>query len=251
MVDIGNSNIVMGWYQEERLVKKWRIQTRKEAGQDEYSFLFQGLIGQELLASCKAALIGSVVPELTWIVKSSLSELLGLEPIVISNELDLTMPLLIDNPAELGVDRLINSFAAFEKWQQASIVIDFGTATTFDCVSPKGEYLGGAIAPGLHISLQALVEKTSKLPHIELRPPEQVIGKNTLDAMRSGLLYGHAAFCDGMVEKIAAEIGGPLLVIATGGLAKLMHRLSKKIQHIDEDLTIWGMMRVYSKFFSH
>jgi len=249
-VDIGNSNLVIGWFLEGKLFAKWRVFTNKKATADEYALLFQGLFRQKQNSNPHFAFIASVVPAVTPVLNEALHNLLTEKAYIFEVGKNNLMPILLDQPSELGADRLINSYEAFARKKKACLIVDFGTATTFDVVSGEGKYLGGSIATGLKLSLHALVKNTAKLSMIELKAPPFVIGKNTKDSMQSGLFYGYASLADGLIEKIQTELGESLFVYATGGMAKIMHKLTQKIHETDEDLTIWGMYRIFKNFYS-
>jgi type III pantothenate kinase len=195
-----------------------------------------------------AIIICSVVPPLTGVFEETCRDFFRLEPLVVGPGVKTGMPILYDNPKEVGADRIVNSVAAFERFHEPCIVVDFGTATTFDCVSRKGEYLGGVITPGLGISLDALFTRTAKLPRVELVKPPRVIGKNTINAMQSGIIYGYVALVDGLVGRVAEEIeGSATRVIATGGFGGLIAAESTTIETVDEFLTLDGLRLIHQR----
>ena len=251
VVDIGNTNIVMGVYQNKELKKIWRIETLHAYIADEFYLTVKSLISKNLTKKPTAALICSVVPDITKNVITGIKKI-GCDKIFeLTDVHKIGMRIKIDNPQELGMDRLVNAYAAFLKYKTSLIVIDYGTATTFDIVNSSGEYIGGVISAGLKLSLKALVENTAKLTMIPLEAPKSVIGKNTVNSMQSGLMLGYALMCDGLVDKITSEIKDKPLVVVTGGLAKIMHTLINRIDHLEEDLTIWGLKEIYYRFFAN
>ncbi len=247
VIDVGNTHTVLGLYQDDQLLDNWRISTSTERTRDEYIILLQ-----EFLRSLEAdrrevsgMMISCVVPPI-------LNELLGLaskyfhfRPLVVGPGIKTGLPILLDNPREVGADRIVNAVAAYQKHKQAMVIIDFGTATTFDCVSVKGEYIGGVIAPGMHISMEALCQRASKLPRVELRRPREVVGKNTVHCMQSGIVYGYLSLVEGLVLRIKDELKLDLLVVATGGLAKIVERETGIIDDFDEFLTLKGLKYLY------
>lgn len=250
-IDIGNTNIVFALCDAAETRAQWRIRTDAHRTADEYAVWLLTLMerGAFKAEDITAAIISSVVPDANFQVKSFVRQYLKCDPQLLSSgNLDIGMPILLDNPKELGADRLINAFAAWETWKQALVVIDFGTATTFDVVSGKGEYLGGVIAPGVNLSLEALQHAAAKLHGIAITHPGAVIGKNTTAAMQSGIFYGYAGLIEGIVSRIKAERGDEkMLVIATGGLAPLYADATPLIDHVDADLTIRGLRLIHAR----
>lgn len=247
-VDVGNTNTVLGLYRDRELVAHWRIETRKERTADEYAALLHSLFNLAQLPwnSPKAAIIATVVPSALAPIKRLCSEILGVPKLlVVDPGIKTGMPILTENPREVGADRIVNAVAAFEKIQGGCIVVDFGTATTFDVINPKGEYLGGAIAPGITISADALYARAAKLPRVEITRPRSVVGRNTIASMQAGLLFGYVGLVDGIVTRMREEISFPVQVIATGGLAPLLAPESKTIEMIDEMLTLTGLNVLY------
>ncbi len=246
-VDVGNTNIVFGVFRGEEIINQWRIGTDKTKTDDEYGVLFRNLlelkgIGQD---SIKGAVISCVVPPLLRILISMSNSYFGVNPVVIEPGIKTGMSILYKDPKEVGADRIVNAVAAFHEYKRSVIVVDFGTATTFDCISEKGEYLGGTIAPGLLISAEALFEAASKLPKVEIKRPKTVIGKTTVQSIQSGLVYGYVGLVDGVVTRIKKEIGTNPKVIATGGLANLIAQDSLTIEKVDEFLTLKGLRLIY------
>ncbi|PIE75079.1 MAG: pantothenate kinase [Deltaproteobacteria bacterium] len=252
-VDIGNTNTVIGLFKNRELRRFWRISTRKKATVDEFSILVKSLFTESSLTpdDIKKVVISSVVPEIDHIISEFTSSYLtNAETYWINSEsVRDIMPVLYTNPAEVGADRIINGIAAYKKHKSSLIVIDFGTATTFDVISSKGEYIGGAISPGIKISSEALFSTASKLPRAELSaPPETVVGKDTITSIKSGILYGYASMVDGMVSKIKKERKDNPRVIATGGLSVIMEKITESIDNLEPHLTLEGMLIVSELF---
>jgi type III pantothenate kinase len=249
-IDIGNTNIVFALFAGSEVKAQWRIRTDAHRSSDEYAVWLLALMARAGLKEkeIKAVIMSSVVPDANFSVKCFVRTYLQLEPkLIASGEIHLGMPILLENPKELGADRLINAYAAWSEHKTALIVIDFGTATTFDVVSGKGEYLGGVIAPGINLSLEALQRAAAKLHGISIVHPEMVIGKNTTSAMQSGIYYGYAGLIEGIVTRIRAERGEQMKVIATGGLAPLYGDATTMIDKIDSDLTIRGLRLIHER----
>lgn len=250
--DIGNTNIVIGLFEEETLTSHWRITSDRQKTYDEY-----GLLLDQLFQSCGMhrsdvddIIISSVVPNLTDVFRTMCEQYFQITPLVVGSGLKTGMSIRYDNPKEIGADRIVNAVAAIEQYGAPLIILDFGTATTFCVVNDKKEYLGGAIAPGIGISLNALVEKTAQLPKVEMVVPEKVIGKTTVNAIQSGLLYGYCGLVDGMVHRIAAELGyqeEAITVVATGGLAEVIAAHSETIGQVDQMLTLKGLLTIYKR----
>lgn len=249
-IDIGNTNLVFALFAGSEVRAQWRIRTDAHRSADEYAVWLFALMARAGIGEkdVTAVILSSVVPDANFGVKSFVRQYLHCEPkLITSGQMDIGMPVLLDNPRELGADRLINAYAAWCEHQQALIVIDFGTATTFDVVSAKGEYLGGVIAPGINLSLEALQRAAAKLHGIAITHPTTVIGKNTTAAMQSGIFYGYAGLIEGIVTRIKAERGEAMKVIATGGLAPLYADATTAIDAVDTDLTIRGLRLIYEK----
>lgn len=249
VIDIGNTNTVMGIYQEDRLVKDWRIHTEKNTTEDEFNLMVAGLLKQSRIrmADIEQTVISCVVPPMVTNLDYFCRKYLGHPPLWVDARSYGGMPILVHNPQEVGADRIVNGVAAFSKYQRSLIVIDFGTATTFDCISKKGEYLGGAISPGIKIAAEALFQKASKLPRVEIfMPPENVIGKDTIGSIQSGIIYGYAGLVDGMTARLKKEMASDPQVVATGGLAKLIADVSESIQAVEPFLTLEGL-RIISR----
>ena len=247
-IDVGNTHSLFALCDGEHIIHRWRVSTNAHRTGDEYAAMLLGLMQQESLdaRSVSAAVLSSVVPETVFPITQCCEEYFEIKPQVVGKDkLSLEMPVLIDQPEELGADRLVNSLAAWQRYQKPLIIIDFGTATTFDVVSSKGEYLGGIIAPGVNLSLEALHQAAAKLHGIRIRQPESVIGKNTTHAMQSGVYFGYLGLVNSLIERINAEQGEDAFVIATGGLAELYSRDNPLIDTIDPDLTIRGLILLH------
>ncbi len=248
-IDVGNTNTVFGVYDDRRLVDHWRVETNVHRTYDEYGiqllqlFAFSGIDPRQI----DAIAVSSVVPPLQLNLERMAERYFKTRPMFVGPGVKTGMPILYDNPREVGADRIVNAVAGYEKHRQGLIVVDFGTATTFDAVSPKGEYLGGAICPGVTIAMEALFEHAAKLPRVEIARPPHVVGKNTVHSMQSGLLYGYVGLVDGICERMRKELGFPLKVIATGGLAPLVAGESKAIAEVNEFLTLEGLRIIYGR----
>ncbi len=248
-VDVSNTHTKIGVYDGDRLVRHWRVRTEHDRTADEYGVLLLGLFGAAGASASEigGVIVASVVPPMNTTIDELARTYFGHEPMHVGPGIKTGMPILYDNPKEVGADRIVNSVAAFERYQDACIVVDFGTATTFDCVSRRGEYLGGVITPGLGIALDALCAKTAKLPKVELVKPPKVVGKTTVHAIQAGSIYGYVALVDGLVDRIRGEIGVGARVIATGGFAGLLAPESRTIEAVDEFLTLDGLRLIYRR----
>lgn len=249
VVDVGNTNTVLGLYDGDRLVHDFRIETSKGRTTDEVLVLLLALVqiaGVERRA-IQASILASVVPALNDVMVEAVDRAFDHDMLVVGPGIKTGMPILYENPREVGADRIVNAVAAYERVRGACIVVDFGTATTFDCISAKGEYLGGSIAPGIDISANALFSRAAKLPRAEIVRPPKAIGRNTVNSMQSGIVFGYVGLVDGLVERLRAEMGGEVRVIATGGLARLIEPESSTIQEIDEYLTLDGLRLLYER----
>ena len=248
-IDIGNTSMAFGIYKGKKLAAHFKIETVKDRGGNEYAVFLKSLLGSKgiALSDIKDGIISCVVPPLLEAMKEACMECFGIKPLVVGEDIDADIPILCDDPKEVGADRIVNAVAGYEKYRQALIIIDFGTATTFDCVSSKGEYLGGAISPGIAISAEALFQKTSKLPRVDIVKPSTAIGKNTVASMQSGLLFGYVSLVEGMVRRIKGEMKEPATVIATGGLADMISHETTIIEHVEPFLTLEGLRLIYEK----
>lgn len=250
VIDVGNTNTLMGVYAGRNLVKDWRIRTERNTTEDEFNILATSLFSQSKIypKDIKNTIISCVVPPVVAILDSFCRKYLGHVPVWVDAGSFAVMPIRYSNPAEVGADRIVNAVAAFHKYKTSLIVIDFGTATTFDVISAKGEYLGGAITPGIMISSEALFKKASKLPRVEIfSPPEKAIGKDTANSIKAGIIFGYAGLVDGLVRRMIKEMETSPRIIATGGLAMLMADVCETIEKVDFSLTLEGLRIIYEK----
>lgn len=249
VIDIGNTNIVMGLFKGKELVQHWRVHTSREQSSDEYGILFRSLLTHNGISyeSVDGVIISSVVPPISGVIESMCVRYFGHQPLQVGPGLKTGMPILYDNPRDVGADRIVNAVAAYDEYQHAGIIVDFGTATTFDAISSKGEYMGGAIAPGIRIGAEALFQRASKLPRVEVSQPKHVIGRNTVNSIQAGLFFGYVGLIDGIVRRMQDEIGEDTFVIATGGLAPLLAEESKTIERVAPQLTLDGLRILYER----
>lgn len=245
-IDVGNTNIVIGVYLDEKLQKSWRIKTDARATADELNLIFRSLLVDEPKVT-GISLCSTVPAVLTELRKMLAKSFQDVKIVIIEPGIKTGVPVLIDNPKEVGADRIANSLAAFSRHGGPCVVVDFGTSTNFDVVSEKGEFLGGALAPGIEISLEALANRAAQLRKVELSKPRSVIGKGTVEALQSGALYGFTGQVDGIIRRIVDEIGPLKAVIATGGLAGVVVEESETITHHEPDLTLEGLRLVFEK----
>jgi len=249
VLDVGNTNTVLGVYDGKNLIAHWRLTTALQRTIDEWGILCRNLFslaGLESAAITDIA-ISSVVPPMDYTLHKMATNYFNIEPLFIDPTSNAGMPVLYQPPSDVGADRVVNGVAAYELYGGPCIIVDFGTATTFDAVSEKGEYLGGVICPGVTISAEALFQKAARLPRVEIKRPERVIGTSTVMSMQSGLFWGYVGLVDGVLDRMRQELGPNARIIATGGLAGLIARGSKLIEIVDPNLTLEGMRIIYQR----
>ncbi len=246
-IDIGNTNVVLGVFDGGKLVENWRVGTNTQITPDEYAMTFKDLFGFARIEfnQIDGVIISSVVPPLLPVMLEMSRKYIRIEPMVVTHEFKTGITIRTDNPKEVGADRIVNAAAAYKLYGGPLIIVDFGTATTFCAITKKGDYLGGAICPGMRISAEALFQRASKLPRVELVKPAKVIGSDTIGAMQAGIIYGYAGLVDGIVERMKRELSADARVVATGGLAALVSPETKTIQEIIPHLTLEGLRLLF------
>ncbi len=251
-LDIGNTNIVVGVFDGDRLLHSWRLSTLRQRTADEMGIWVVQLFGHRQLPTTEVdgIVLASVVPTLTGPTIEMARRYFGREVLVVDAGVETGMPVLYDAPAEVGADRIVNGVAAYERYGRpgaALIVVDFGTATTFDAISRRGEYLGGVICPGVGISADALFQRAARLPRVEVRKPASVVGRTTVGSMQSGLFWGYVGLVEGIVRRMRAELGSPVVCVATGGLSDLIAPETPEIDAVDRDLTLYGLRSIWNR----
>jgi type III pantothenate kinase len=248
-VDIGNTNIGFGLFEGTTLACQFRCESARQRTSDEYAVLLRQMIALRDLDPKKvtAGIIASVVPPLTDVIVDAVRKAFARDPLVVGPKTRSGMAILYETPREVGTDRIVNAVAAYDQVKGGAIVVDFGTATTFDCVTDKGEYRGGVIAPGIQISAEALFSRAAKLHPVDIAKPARVVGRNPVQSMQSGIVFGYAGLVDGVVGRIKAELGYPCTVIGTGGFARLIAPETKTIDRVDDILTLQGLRLLYER----
>jgi type III pantothenate kinase len=252
-IDIGNTNIVLGVFEGAALGRNWRLATARERTADELGLMVSDLLERAQIPApaIDGVVLASVVPQLTGPMMEMSARYLGLTPLNVEPGIDLGMPNLYAHPSEVGADRLVNGIAAYEAYGRGRgvplVVLDFGTATTFDAISAQGEYLGGVICPGIQISADALFERAARLPRIDVRKPANVIGRTTVTSMQAGLFFGYVGMVEGLVRRLRAELGGKAFCVATGGLAEVIAPETDVVDAVDRDLTLQGLRIVWER----
>lgn len=252
-IDVGNTNIVFGVFNEGRLAASWRVATLRERTSDELGILAVDLLehGRYDCRSIRGIILSSVVPPLTSTMVAMCERYFGQRPMIVDGEAQTGMPVRYEPPADVGADRVVNAVAAYEKYGRPMarpvIVVDFGTATTFDAISARGEYLGGVIAPGIQISADALFQRAARLPRVDIRKPDSVVGRTTVTSMQAGLFYGYIGLVEGIVRRMRNELGEGSAVVATGGLAEMMASETPLIEAVDRDLTLNGLRIIWER----
>jgi type III pantothenate kinase len=249
VVDLGNTNTVLGVYDGKTLVNHWRLATRRGATVDEYGILSRNLFSLSKIDASKITgiIIASVVPPLDPILAQMAEQYFHLKPLFVEPGIKTGLMVKYEPPQDVGADRIVSGVAAFEKYGGPVIIVDFGTATTFDAISAKAEYLGGVIAPGIVISSEALFERAARLPRVDIKPPKKVIGTSTVVSMQSGLFYGYVGLVEGIISRMKKEMGEDSQVVATGGQAALIAQGTKVINHLEPDLILEGLRIIYER----
>ena len=247
VVDLGNTNLVIGVYRDDELVASWRLATARERTADEYGILARQLVGDALHQSIEGAIVASVVPPLNSAMAFMVQKYFNVEPMFVEPGVKTGIAIQVDNPLEVGADRIVNCVAAHHEFGGPTVIVDFGTATTFDVVTADAKFIGGVIAPGLTISAEALFARAARLPRVDLRKPDHVIGTNTVVNMQSGIYYGYLGLVDGILARVKREVPDLKHVIATGGLAPLFAEESEHIELVDAELTMKGLKIIYER----
>ncbi|MGH7265446.1 MAG: type III pantothenate kinase, partial [Candidatus Rokuibacteriota bacterium] len=249
VMDVGNTNAVLGVYAGRELRASWRLTSRREQTADEYGVFIQTLLRGRGIdpGGITDVAISSTVPPVQPILVEMASRYFGADPLVVEPGVNVPVPILVDSPREVGPDRLVNVVAGIALYRPPLIIVDMGSATTFDCVSPRGEFIGGAIAPGIASAAEALVAKAARLFRVELVRPKEAIGRNTVTNVQSGVVYGYAGLVDGLVDRLRAEMDGPVTVVGTGGLIGLVRDVARSIQVVNPDLTLEGLRIIYER----
>jgi type III pantothenate kinase len=249
VIDVGNTNMVLGIFKKNRLVHHWRLRTDPHRTRDEHGILIRQLFDDTdiLPRRIDGVIISCVVPPLLRPLTEMTERYIGTRPKVVGPGIRTQMPILYENPREVGADRIVNAVAGYDKHKRGLLICDFGTATTVDAVTPQGEYLGGVIAPGIGISAEALFQRASKLPRVEITQPPRVIGRNTVESMQSGLLYGYVGLVRELITRMKAELDFEAHVMATGGLARLIAQETDAIDEVDGDLTLHGLRILWER----
>jgi type III pantothenate kinase len=247
VVDVGNTNIVLGIYRDDELTSSWRMATARDRTADEYGILARQLVGDTLLQSLEGAIVSSVVPPLNSVVSLMIQKFFGIDAIFVEPGVKTGLAIHVDNPQEVGADRIVNCVAAHHTYGGPTVIVDFGTATTFDVVTADAKYIGGVIAPGLNISAEALFARAARLPRVDIKRPEHVVGTNTVVNMQSGIYFGYLGLVDGILARMKREVANVRQVVATGGLASLFAGESEHIDHVDPELTLKGLKIIHDR----
>lgn len=251
VIDVGNTNIVLGLMEGQSVIERWRVSTKGRTT-DEFGLLLKQLLGKKFMGEVAGGIVSCVVPATLYSITKACRKYLNVDLMVVGSGVKTGMRVRTDNPREVGADRIVNTVAALSKWKPPLVVVDFGTATTFDCVDSNGDYVGGAIAPGLRIAAEALFSKTSKLPMVEVRKPNKVIGTNTIDCIQSGLFHGYQGLVDRLASQCKEELAGPdgehaVYCVATGGFSALIASSCESIDEVDESLTLRGLSLLWHR----
>ncbi|HEV8311302.1 MAG TPA: type III pantothenate kinase [Methylomirabilota bacterium] len=250
VIDVGNTNTKLGVYDDRRLVASSRLTSRREQTADEYGVFTRSLLRARGIdpGAIAGVAISSTVPRVQGTLEEMASRYFGVSALVVEPGVNVPVPILVDYPREVGPDRVVKVVAGVELYRPPLIIVDFGTATVFDCVSPRGEFIGGAIAPGIAIATEALTSKAARLFRVDLTRPKEAIGRNTVTNVQSGIIYGYAGLVDGLVDRIRAEMEGTPMVVATGGLVSLMHHVARSIEVVNPDLTLEGLRLIWERW---